>query len=69
MSTRESSLVDERNLELDSVAPVVQVFHFVDPDEPVLCCVRLLKRVQLEVFVPDFGVADSVNRGSRHREE
>ena len=62
MSTRESSLIDEGNCKLDSVASVVQVFDFVDPDEPVLRCVRLLQCVQLEVFVPDFRVADSENR-------
>ena len=42
------------------VASVVQVLDFVDADEPVLRRVGLFQSIQLEIFVPDLGVADSV---------
>lgn len=42
-----------------SVASVVQVFDFVDSDEPVLRRVSFFESVQLEVFVADLCVANS----------
>lgn len=34
--------------------------HLVYPDQPVLRGVGLLQHIQFKVFVPDFGVPDSV---------
>jgi len=42
------------------VTPVLEIFHFVYPDEPVLCGVGFLQYVQLKVLVADLCVTDAV---------
>lgn len=44
-------------------APVAQVFHLVDPNQPVLGRVRLLQHVQLKVLVADLGTSNPVVPG------
>lgn len=39
---------------------VVQIFDFIDPDEPVLGGKRFLQVLQLHVFVSDLSVSRSV---------